>query len=229
MKKEYKKDLSIFLIILISFFSINLKGFSFSLFKFNKKNKQQAIEDVNKGYVGTLPDLKEEFKKLTPKTESSGPFKSSIEMEKEKLKKAPIENKQYVNIILKQRKKNEFSTDVYDIYLILLKLQQSSKTDKENIGRFIAKINNLIDNIAYIENKYGNKVEKNYVVYKNLLNLSKLSRNVATLRYEAQTYSKYMLYTTEEGIKYHPDKIKKQMDILDKEIEKSIELIRNLK
>lgn len=198
------KILLLFLIII--FFQSST--FGFSLFK----KKQPLLHETEplKGYYGTLPDLTEQFRELNENKTIQNLYDSKKELDTENLLKAPLENRKYVDIIIKKPKETDFMLDVFDIKSIIEKIIKCIDTTNE-IQKFNSLNSSLIDNIAYVERKYKGKVEENYKLFKMLLILSKESRNISTLRMESQIYSKYMLYSG-EGAKYRPENIKKQTD-----------------
>ncbi|OLA95131.1 MAG: hypothetical protein BHW64_00260 [Candidatus Melainabacteria bacterium LEY3_CP_29_8] len=191
MKKNF------FLLFLI-FAIFQSSCFGFSLFK--KKKQLLHEEEPLKGYYGTLPNLTEQFRELNENKNIEHLYDSKQDLNRDNLLKAPLDNKKYVDIIIKKPKETEFMVDIFDIKNIIEKLKKCIDTTND-IQRFNSLNSNLIDNITYIEKKYKGKVEENYQLYKTLLNLAKESRTLSTLRMEAQTYSKYMMYSG-EGAKY---------------------------
>ena len=200
-----KSKILLLFLILIFFQS---STFGFSLFK--KKQPLLHQTEPLKGYYGTLPDLTEQFRELNENKTIKNLYDSKKELDSENLLKAPLENRKYVDVIIKKPKETDFMLDAFDIKNIIEKLIKCIDTTNE-IQRFNSLNSNLIDNIAYDERKYKGNVEENYKLYKLLLTLSKESRNISTLRMEALTYSKYMLYSG-AGAKYRPENIKKQTD-----------------
>ena len=217
MKKKFFLVFIILAIFQTSCFSISIL----------KKKKPILHEDEPlKGYYGTLPNLTEQFRELNENKTIENLYESTQELNTDNLLKAPLDNKKYVDIIIKKPKETEFMLDIFDIKHIIDKLRKCIDTTND-IQRFNSLNSNLIDNIAYIENKYKGKVEENYRLYKILLNLSKESRDLSALRMEAQTYSKYMLYSG-DGAKYKPENIKKQIENYKKSLLKTLNEIEKL-
>lgn len=216
-----KKNIFLLFLIIIFFPS---STFGFSLFR----KKQPLLHETEplKGYYGTLPNLTEQFRELNENKTIEHLYESKQELNRDNLLKAPIDNKKYVDIIIKKPKETEFMLDIFDIKHIIEKLRKCIDTTND-IQRFNSLNSNLIDNIAYVEKKYKGKVEENYQLYKTLLNLSKESRSLSALRMEAQTYSKYMMYSG-EGAKYKPENIKKQIENYQKSLIKTLNEIQEL-
>ena len=216
-----KKNIFLLFLIIIFFPS---STFGFSLFR----KKQPLLHETEplKGYYGTLPNLTEQFRELNENKTIEHLYESKQELNRDNLLKAPIDNKKYVDIIIKKPKETEFMLDIFDIKHIIEKLRKCIASTND-IQRFNSLNSNLIDNIAYVEKKYKGKVEENYQLYKTLLNLSKESRSLSALRMEAQTYSKYMMYSG-EGAKYKPENIKKQIENYQKSLIKTLNEIQEL-
>lgn len=217
MKKNF-----FLLFLILAIFQSCCFGFSF----FKKKKPLLHEEEPLKGYYGTLPDLTEQFRELNENKNIEHLYDSKQELNRDNLLKAPLDNKKYVDIIIKKPKETEFMLDIFDIKHIIEKLTKCINTSND-IQRFNSLNSNLIDNIAYVEKKYKGKVEENYQLYKTLLDLSKESRTLSALRMEAQTYSKYMMYSG-EGAKYKPENIKKQIELYQKSLLKTLNQIQEL-
>lgn len=216
-----KRKLFIFFIVLTL---IQVQALGFSLFK--KKKPLLNENEPLKGYYGTLPDLTVQFKELKENKTIENLYDSKDEINKENLLKAPLDNQKYLEIIIKKPKETEFMLDIFDIRNIIEKLNKCINTTND-IQIFNSLNSHLIDNIAYVERKYKGKVEENYQLYKTLLNLSKESVQISTLRLEAQTYSKYMLYQG-QGEKYKPENIQKQIDEYKKKLNNVLSEIQEL-
>lgn len=178
------------------------------------------------GYNGTLPDIEAEFayKKTAPDT-SAPPFTPVNNMNFD-LKQIPRDNKSYIEIAIKKDKSTQYINDTNDVIAILEKLKKCIE-DGQDIQMFNAIVSNLIDNIDLIKREYAGKPEENYVSYKNLMSLSKQARNIAILRTESLTYTKYLPYST-TGSVYKPQNIQTQVQNLLKSVDQTLYVLKNL-
>ena len=85
-------------------------------------------------------------------------YDSKKELDTENLLKAPLENRKYVDIIIKKPKETDFMLDVFDIKSIIEKIIKCIDTTNE-IQKFNSLNSSLIDNIAYVERKYKGKIQ----------------------------------------------------------------------
>lgn len=186
-----------------------------------------ALLCTGSGYKGSLPDIDSEFEQIrtTPK-ETKSLFNSINENEHvPKYKKTPRENPSYIDIILKKDKTSPYINDLNEAIAILEKMQKCIKNNG-NIQKFNGIASSIIDHADYIKEKYANRPEQYYISYVKLQNIAAQARDIATLRCESQVYIKYLTYQGEGQI-YSKDSIKKQLDIFEEEIEKTIRILKD--
>ena len=176
------------------------------------------------GYKGHLPDIASEFEYKKTKDEYKCLIPTNPNATKKDLIPAPRDNKAYVDIVVKKAGNSQYINDVNDVIFILQKIIVNIEDDV-NVQRFNAQVSGLLDNIFYIQDKYRNKPEANYVSYYKMLELANVARDTAILRTEAQAYSKYLAYSG-EGAMYRPERIQKQMDYFLEEINKTLVVLK---
>lgn len=206
-------------------------------FSFGKKDKAKSettepveipeYDNYGSGYVGTLPDISGSFGSPEPDTvkpeyEKTKQFNSSNE-----LKPVPRDNPAFVNIILKTDKTSPYVNDMNELLPqlenILYCIEQNYDAQKFN-----AKVYFFCQTMKYLQDKYADKPESNFVSFQKLLTLSTHSQSVATLRSEAEKYKPYLAYTG-AGYLYNDTVINEQLDYLKTEIEDTIVIIKDLK
>lgn len=200
-------------------------GFSF----FGKKKEPEKSDDIpseevqSRGYVGTLPDLEEEFsyKRKVFKTKSLTVPDTNVP--RKEYQQAPRDNKLFVDIIVKKDRTTQYVNDLNDIIPILRKIQMSI-INHADVQVFNAQVASLIDHVNYLQDKYDNKVESQYASFKQLMRFANFARNIAILRAQSLTYTKYLAYQT-EGAMYSLDNVEKQMNNLDEQLKQIIYVI----
>lgn len=186
---------------------------------------RKPIHPIGKyGYKGHLPNIASEFEYKKTKDEYKCLIPTNPNATKKDLIPAPRDNKAYVDIVVKKGSSSQYVNDVNDVIFILQKLIVNIEEDV-NVQRFNAQVSGLLDNIFYIQDKYKNKPEANYVSFYKMLELANVARDTAILRTEAQAYSKYLAYSG-EGAMYRPERIQKQMDHLLEEINKTLIVLK---
>lgn len=220
-----KKIISI--LILISIFSSAQNAYSFS-FSFGKKKKQNL---EGKGYYGKLPNIDAEFgDEKHKKKETQSPIilnDESFNVNSKDLKDAPLNNTQYIDVIVKKGSTSQYVNDINELVPILKKLRACIEQEQD-IQKFNAIVSNYIDNVAYIERKYKNQPEIYYVSYERISDTAKFVRKVAITRTEAQTINKYRSYNDNNGV-YSPQNIKSLLESTLVEINDTLEAIKETK
>lgn len=193
------------------------------------KNKKKKTE--GKGYYGSLPKIDKEFgdeKKKDKATHSPIILnEGSFDVNSKEMKEAPLNNNQYIDVIVKKGSTSEYVNDINELVPILKKLRECIEQGKD-IQKFNAIVSNYIDNVAYIENKYKNKPELYYVSYERISDTAKYVKKVAITRTEAQTYNKYLGYQEINGA-YSPENIKNLLETTLVEIESTLDAIKDAK
>ena len=193
------------------------------------KNKKKKLD--GKGYYGTLPNINSEFgdeKKKNKATHSPIILNDgSFDVNTKDLKEAPLNNTQYIDVIVKKGTTSEYVNDINELVPILKKLRECIEQEKD-IQKFNAIVSNYIDNVAYIEQKYKNKPELYYVSFERVSDTAKYVKKVAITRTEAQTYNKYLGYQEINGT-YSPENIKLLLEGTLSEIESTLEAIKEAK
>lgn len=219
------KPMCIFLVSIFIFSAFCQPAEAFWFFK--KKKKNIETKNINKeGYYGDLPDLNENMEKLKQSEMINIPPSKKEELIEEKLLDAPLDDEQYLNMILKKQKKSDFVIDIMDIRPILEKLQICIEKNG-SLQHFNAISNNLANQIDYILNRHKEKIESSYEVYNQLKKLNAQTKQLMQLRKEALMYSKFLTYEG-EGAKYKPEIIKQRLQHFNSEIRKTIDLIDKL-
>lgn len=193
-----------------------------------KKEKEELIlKYQDNGYYGTLPNVEREFDYLKQKSKMASPkgrYKDGF-IDEENLKKSPLDDELFLDVILKKEKDTKFTKDI----LKMLPLLNNFKTCIENscdIQKFNANVN-LVD-------LYTRRLEKDYsgtpdaqtegfYLIQNVAYLAKLQGN---LKYEANFYSKYMPL---DGTAYAKENIEKKDYELLLELNKTIFTLEQLK
>ena len=195
---------------------------------FGKKKKKEHAND--KGYYGKLPNINGEFGEERKSKETKSPIildENSFNVNEKDMKPAPLDNTQYIDVIVKKGTTSEFVNDINELVPILQKLRACVEQEKD-IQKFNAIVSNYIDNVAYIETKYKNKPEMYYTSYERISDTSKYLRKVAITRTEAQTYAKYLGYHEVDGA-YSPENIKRLLENTLTEIEDTLNVIKEVK
>ena len=216
-----KKIISILLLIIFVFPSTSAQAFG-------KKKKAKQIE---KGYYGKLPKINTEFGEDRQKQkETQSPIilnESSFNVNPKDMKEAPLNNTQYVDVIIKKGSTSEYVNDINELVPILKKLRECVEQGKD-LQKFNAIVSNYIDNVAYIENKYKNKPEVYYVSFERISDMAKFVKKVAITRTEALTYNKYLGYNELNGV-YSPENINSLLENTLAEIEDTLDVIKEVK
>ena len=210
-----KKSLILVLALILS---SNCSAFAL----FGKDNK--ALEPEGRGYVGTLPNLTNQY-------DTSEPAESSPIFEKTKnfhsaneLKPIPREDPAFVNIILKPDKTSQYLNDLNDFILMLEKIYDSIE-NREDVQKFVAKVYFFKKNADYFRDKYATKPESYYESYQRVLDLSLRANAVSQLRVEAEKYKPYLAYSG-AGKVYNSENIDQQLEYLKSEIESTIAVLK---
>ena len=196
---------------------------------FAKKKKKQKLD--GKGYYGRLPNINAEFgeeKNLRKETQSPIILNDdSFKIDSKDLKEAPLNNNQYIDVIVKQGSTSQYVNDINELVPILKKLRECIEQEKD-IQKFNAIVSNYIDNVAFIENKYKNQPEVYYASYERISDMAKYAKKVAITRTEALTYNKYLGYSENNGV-YSPENIKNLLENTLIEIEDTLDVIKEVK
>jgi len=180
------------------------------------------------GYEGKLPDLETDMSyKIKKQTVKHTPFnKSDKEVKESELKKVPRENKEYVDIIIKKDRTSEYVKDIQPVIAVLEKFKNYVE-DGVNVQMFNACASSYIDHAYYIQLKYKDRPERYYASYRAITGIIEDTRQAATLRAEAVTYSKYLPYS-DEGKKYSKESLDENSKALLKKIYDTLFVLKNL-
>ena len=191
---------------------------------FFKKDNSNNI-DTSKGYVGTLPDLSQEYS--SGESNVSPPMFDKIQdfHSENKIKPTPKENPVFVNIILKKDKTSQYVNDIQEFIDMFEQIAKAIET-KENIQRFASRVYYLNINTAYFSDKYAGKPESNYISYKQIIKVNNQAKEIAKLRSSAEKYKKFLAYT-DTGAEYNPNNIDMQLFDLKLSIEKVVNILKN--
>lgn len=189
-----------------------------------RKDKALERELQGKGYAGTLPKLDDKIEKsktkvTTPIFEAQPGFDDPSE-----LKPVPRDNPAFIDIIQKRDKTSQYVTDANEIIPMLEKLVDCIQ-DEESVQLFVTKAYLLTMNVDNLEEKYKGKPEYYYESFRKLLEVSRYTKSIATLRREAVQYQRYLAYTASGSI-YNPENINQQLQYLQEELNSAILLLR---
>lgn len=221
-----KKIIAILLLILFVCPTQNADAFSW----FKKKKK----DTKDTGYYGKLPNINAEFgeerSQHQKKKEAKSPIilnEDSFNINSDELKEAPLNNTQYIDVIVKKGSTSQYVNDLNELVPIIEKLRACIEQEKD-IQKFNAIVSNYIDNVAYLKNKYKNQPEAYYISFEKISDLAKYAQKVAITRTEAQTYNKYLGYNENNGV-YSPENIKNLLENTLIEIEYTLDAIKETK
>ena len=190
---------------------------------FFKKNDVNA--DTSNGYVGTLPNLKnnvipEEPKKATPVFDKTTTFHSE-----NSIKPTPTDDPSFVNIILKQDKMSPYVSDLQEFIDMFEQILDSVENNETN-QRFASRVYYLNINTNYFMDKYEGRTESSYDSYKKVVEISNRTKEISQLRADAEKYKRYLAYT-DTGSIYSQNNIDRELDGLKVEIERAITVLKN--
>lgn len=213
------KKIIIFLLIIVLFCPYS--------YSFGRKKKNLE----GKGYSGNLPNIQAEFSEEKHKTkETQSPIilnENSFNINPEQMREAPLNNTQYVDVIIKKGSVSDYVNDINELIPILKKLRACIE-QKKDLQKFNAIVSNYIDNVAYITNKYKNKPEAYYDSYEKILEMASYAKKVAITRTEAKTYNKYLGYYEIDGV-YSPENINNLLENTLFKIETTLDVIKEVK
>lgn len=190
---------------------------------FFKKNDVKS--DTSNGYVGTLPNLKnnvipEEPQKSTPVFDKTTTFHSD-----NSIKPTPTDDPSFVNIILKQDKMSPYVSDLQEFIDMFEQILESVE-NKEPNQRFASRVYYLNINTNYFMDKYEGRTESSYESYKKIVEISNRTKEISQLRADAEKYKRYLAYT-DTGSIYSQNNIDRELDGLKVEIERAITVLKN--
>ncbi len=180
------------------------------------------------GYRGSLPDIEAEFE--TQREAIPQPTKpifntSGSNNLNPKYKKAPRENPQYIDIILKKDKTSPYINDLNDVIVLLEKMKKCIDNNG-SVQKFNAIASSIIDHADFIAQKYADRPEKYYISFVKLQSIAAEARSLATLRCESQVYIKYLTYQG-EGQVYSPKSINAQIEFFRDQLEITIRILKD--
>ncbi len=199
-----------------------------SISRLSRKQRLDMLEKYkNSGYYGTLPNIEREFeyiKQTSSKTSFQNKYKDTL-IDEVNLKKAPLNDDLFLDVILKKEKDTQYIKDVLRFIPLLQKFKECISNNC-NIQHFNANVN-LVDLYARrLEKDYSGTFDassESYYLIRNVAYLSKLQGN---LKYEANFYSKYMPLS--DSIYSNENIAKKDYELL-LEIDKTIFALQQLK
>lgn len=199
-----------------------------SLRGLSKKEKEALLsKSQGNGYYGTLPDIEREFeyiKQISRKTNLQTKYKDTL-IDEMNLKKSPLDDELFLDVILKKEKDTKYTKDVLRILPVLEKFK-ACINENCDLQKFNANVN-LVD-------LYSRRLEKDYADTKDafsesfylIRNVSYLAKLQGNLKYEANFYSKYMPLT---GTIYSKENILQKDHELLEELNKTIFTLQQLK
>lgn len=179
------------------------------------------------GYKGSLPNIDSQFEylKTTPKV-TKPLFNSLDDVENvPQYKRVPRENPSYIDIILKKDKTSPYINDLNDVITLLEKMNKCIK-NHGSVQKFNAIASSIIDHADYMGEKYADRPERYYISFAKLQSIAAQARSVATLQCESQIYIKYLTYQG-EGQVYSKDSMKRQIELFQEELEKTIRILKD--
>ena len=190
---------------------------------FFKKNDVKT--ETSNGYVGTLPNLKnnvtpEEPQKAMPVFDKTTTFHSE-----NAIKPTPTDDPSFVNIILKQDKMSPYVSDLQEFIDMFEQILDSVENNEPN-QRFASRVYYLNINTNYFMDKYEGRTESSYESYKKIVEISNRTKEISQLRADAEKYKRYLAYT-DTGSIYSQNNIDKELDGLKIDIERAITVLKN--
>lgn len=185
-----------------------------------------ATGEVRRGYLGVLPDITQRFDKQ--RSELAKPTFDKVESFRNKgeLKPVPRDNPAYVNTMIKKKKISPYTNDVNDAIPLVESVIEAINF-KLNIQMFNARVNTFNDWMTYFIERYKDKPEAYYISYQKLVEVDFQARYVANLKYEALKLNPYLAYS-DEGAIYNPKNIETQTQLLLIELNKALELLKEV-
>lgn len=178
------------------------------------------------GYKGSLPDINAQFETLRTTPQKTKPiFNTSGPYSNPQYKKAPRENPQYIDIILKRDKTSPYINDLNDVIALLEKMKKCIDNNG-NVQKFNAIASSIIDHADFMAEKYANRPERYYISFVKLQNIAAEARTLATLRCESQVYLKYLTYQGEGQI-YSPNSINTQIELFREQLDITIHILKD--
>ncbi len=191
-----------------------------------KEREELILKYQDKGYYGTLPNIEREFdyiKQKSKKTTPGGKYKDTFF--EENLKKAPLDDELFLDVILKKEKDTQFTKDILKMIPILNNFKNCIENSC-NIQRFNANVNTVDLYVKRLEKDYGGTKDSNTEGFYLVQNIAYLAKLQGNLKYEANFYSKYMPLT---GTVYSKENIEKKDYELLIELNKTIFALEQLK
>ncbi len=204
------------------------EGFFKKLFK---KKKKQPAESQN-GYYGELPEISKDFnyKKSTNFTTSEDEYKIPTieelenEINKEKLKQAPVDDALFIDNILKTKDTtSEYIKDLQKTKYAFSNLKKCIE-EQGSIQRFNACVNMIDLQVKNFEEKYKNSSDSLKESYKSVLSTNYHSKVLGNLLYDSNYYARYI--PTSQG-KYSQNNIDGEKQKLLIRLNKTIFLINS--
>jgi len=189
------------------------------------KNKDIKPEDT-KGYYGTLPDISGDFKYKQQSAVSSSSNSRVLDeedIENENLKKAPVEDALFLDIIVKKEKASNYVNDIQKTKFALQSLKKCIE-DGGSIQRFNGCVNMVDLYTKNLKAKYENKSESFKESYMDILATNYHAKVLGNLLYNANYYSQYV--PTNSG-EYSKENIEKEKQKLLNRVNKTLFLINN--
>lgn len=192
-----------------------------------KEREELILKYRDNGYYGTLPNIEREFDYLKQKSRKISPdgrYKDSF-IDEENLKKAPLDDELFLDVILKKEKDTKFTKDAVKMIPLLNNFKNCIENNCD-IQRFNANVNTVDLYARRLEKDYGmtpDSQNESFYLIQNIAYLAKLQGN---LKYEANFYSKYMPLS---GTVYASENIEKRDYELLMELNKTIFTLEQLK
>lgn len=192
-----------------------------------KEREELILKYQNNGYYGTLPNIEREFEYLKQKSRKMNPggrYKDGF-IDEENLKKAPLDDELFLDVILKKEQNTKFTKDAVKMIPLLNNFKNCIENNCD-IQRFNANVNTVDLYARRLEKDYGmtpDSQNEGFYLIQNIAYLAKLQGN---LKYEANFYSKYMPLT---GTVYSNENIEKKDYELLIELNKTIFTLEQLK
>ena len=178
------------------------------------------------GYAGDLPELGKETRPAQQKeaqVQQTAPSKNNNEFEFPAAKTFFPRIYSGYNI----DRYSEYLQDIKQVEPVLVTLKQVIKSDNsDKIQQFSAKVNVFNLYVADLKDKYGNKQEKNYESFKQLVILDKYLTEAANYQREAGKYKKNLrgsLLNKLEDESY----LRQKVDMSTNSLDTVLEIIQN--
>ncbi|MCD8023916.1 MAG: hypothetical protein LUE64_00075 [Candidatus Gastranaerophilales bacterium] len=207
--------------------SSNSGGFLKKLF--SRKKKQKTItpkfDTQERGYSGSVPNLKSEFNYKNSKSSGADDLENKAEeFTPDEFQKSKIDDPLFLDVILNKDRPSQYTGDMLRI-MKFLEAFRPVVANHESIQKFNANVNLLDLHARRIQRLYQEKPEGMSPSYYMLLDLAYKAKVLGNLKYDANYYSKFSPVTNTQ---YDPSYLVNEDNKFLIDLDKTIFQIRQL-